>query len=134
MRAPAVVVTVLALAGCPADAPPPERAELTAITAAPPGSRAAVVNRYSEEEEVHEIELSLGVAIAVRCWDTCGPDAVCSLAKLTAGEPALLGVRPVYRGGPREGEFALIASGAGATTLRVQTSCAAGEYRVTVRP
>lgn len=124
----------LALAGCPTDEPPPDRVELYALTNAPPASKASIVSRDGSGEEVYEIELSLGVAIATRCWDTCGPDSVCTLAKLTAHDPSILGVRPVYRGGPREGELALVARKAGTTTLRVQTSCAGQDYRVTVRP
>ena len=125
---------VLALAGCPTDEPAPDRVELSGLTAAPPASTASIVSRDGNGEDVYEIELSLGVAIATRCWDTCGPDSACTLAKLTAQDPSILGVRPVYRGGRREGEFALVASRAGTTTLHVQTSCTGRDYRVTVRP
>lgn len=136
MKAAAMMAAaaVLALAGCPMDEPPPDRVELSGLTNAPPASKASIVNRNGDGDDVYEIELSLGVAIATRCWDTCGPDPVCTFAKLTAGDPAILGVRPVYRGGHREGEFALVASRAGTTTLHVQTSCTGRDYRVTVRP
>jgi hypothetical protein len=124
----------LALAGCPSDDPPPDKVEISAMTNAPPAGHAVIANRDADGNEIHDITLSLGVAIATRCWDTCAPDATCTLAKLTARDPELLGVRPVYRGGRRDGEFALVARRAGTTTLHVQTSCTSEDYRVTITP
>jgi hypothetical protein len=132
-RASLIAGAALALAGCPGD-PPPDYVRIERITNAPPGSQASIANFDARGREIHEIELSLGVAVAALCWDSCEPDPACTLAKLTPADPSILGVRPVYRPGRPDGEFVLIASGAGTTTLHVQASCTSQTYEVTVLP
>jgi hypothetical protein len=122
-----ILVTMLAITatGCP-DEPDPKSVELFAITGAPPASLAKVTN--NETDDIYRIELSVGVAIAARCWDSC--DSTCASAKLTVGEDRLFGVRPVYRQNGGKSEFALIAKQPGTTTLHVETPCAARDYQV----
>jgi hypothetical protein len=130
-RALGACAALAALAGCPASEGP-DRVELLRLTSAPPAGRASIVSRDGEDREIYEIELSLGAAVAARCWDTCEPDSPCTLAKLAAEDPAILGIRPVYRAGNGDGEFVLFARGAGTTTLRVQASCTSQTYEVKV--
>jgi hypothetical protein len=132
-------ISALALfAGCPDPADPPPWVELSAITTPPPSSTATVRNtEYVDGKpvDVYEITLSTGVAIATRCADSCAYSNSlqigCAGAKLTAGDPSKLGVWPVYHDGD-PGEFALVASAPGATTLRVQTTCATQDYTVNI--
>jgi hypothetical protein len=123
-------LALAALPGCPTE--PPDHVEIFRVTNPPPAAEASIVSRDGLGHEIYEIELSLGVAIAARCWDTCGPDWACTGAKLTAEDPSILGVRPVFRSGAPNDEFALVATGEGTTTLRVQASCTSQTYQVTV--
>jgi hypothetical protein len=119
------------LAGCPADTPLEDDIVLYGLTAAPPASIATIV---SSDTSGYTITLTHGVAIAARCWDSC--DYTCVAPQLTSADTDVLRVRPVWRSATTSttGEVALIASGPGSTTLRVETACSSRVYTVTVQP
>jgi hypothetical protein len=135
------ILALTVLAGCPEPVEePPPWVEISAITTPPPASTALVRNQEyvdGKQVDVYEITLSTGVALGTACADSCAYtnslQIGCAGAKLTAGDPALLGVYPIYHDG-KSGEFALVASAAGATTLRVQTTCATQDYKVNIVP
>ena len=140
MKRLALLLLVM-LAGCPEDQPdPPPWVEISTITKPPPASTAMIRNtEYVDGKmvDVYEITLSTGVAIATRCADSCAYNnslAIgCAGAKLTPGDPSKLTVYPVYHNGEL-GEFALVASAPGPTTLHIQTSCAMQDYTVNILP
>lgn len=118
----------LALAGCE---PEPNTVEIFAITYAPPASKGTIVSDTLDER--FAIDLSVGVALAVQCYDTCG-DYGCNFAKLTSGDVDVLGIRPLYRVGGDQNDFVLLGSGVGTTVLHVETECAAQDYEVVISP
>lgn len=131
MRA-VIAIGIVVLAGCP-DPDEPERVvELVGITSAPPASTGSITNDRVKHD--HAIELSVGVALAARCWDNCATQVPCASAKLTADHPEIIGVRPLYRLGRSDGELVLVAQRPGLTTLVVETSCATQSYAVNVIP
>jgi hypothetical protein len=125
---------LLAIAAC--DPPPPDEVELFRLTNAPPASTASVVN--DRLDEVYRVELSVGVAMAIACWDNCGEDeytSLCTGAKLLVDDEAMLGVRPLYRVSVADrSDFVLVAAKPGLTTLHVETNCAARDYAVNIVP
>src|SRR5262249_29249720 len=125
-------IVLLALAGCPSEGPP--WVQLEPITKPPPAGTAVVRNQEDvdgKEVDIYAITLSAGVALGAQCVDSCSSDYSCAGAKLTAGDPAVLAIYPIYHDGDA-GQFAIVASAAGVTTLRVQTACATQSYAVTI--
>lgn len=111
----------------------PERAADVALyttTGAPPTAVARVQEADPDRGLEARVELSSGVVLAVRCWDTC--DYTCESPELITGDAAVLGVIEVERVGSRSPEYALVAHRAGTTTLRVRTSCDDKTYAVSV--
>jgi hypothetical protein len=127
----ALLVLAAVLAGCEEPVP---SLELAQITPAPPASVATVVNDYTSA--TYAITLSVGVAMAVQCWDDCGDTydyGRCTHVKLTSGETNQLGVRPLYRvGASEQDDFVLVGSAVGSTSLHVETDCASRDYTVAV--
>ena len=101
-------VLLVVLAGCPDPVERVDRIELVGITHPPPASTGVIRTRDSQGEDIYRIELSVGVALAARCWDTCDADALCVLPAISAADPTLLDILPVYRQG-LHGEYALVA-------------------------
>ncbi len=130
----AILCTLLvALAGCPSDDPPQPRVELYGITKPPPASTGTIETDYFED--IHQIELSQGVALAARCWESC--DTVygaCAAPKFSVADATLLDVRPVYHLNGGDGEVVLVAKRAGTTTVNVASTCGVQTYVVRVLP
>ena len=121
----AALLALAALAGCE---PEPDLVELVNLSSPPFASTASI--ETDRERDVYVVELSVGVALAVGCWDSCYPDQVC---KLTTADPEKLGVRPLYHlGSSLEDDFVLVAQRVGMTSLRVDSACASQEYVVRV--
>lgn len=119
------VIALASLAGCE---PEYNTVELVNLSSAPFASKASI--ETDREREVYVIELSVGVAFATACWDSCYPDQIC---KLTSVDTDMLGVRPLYRlGGSSADEFVLVAQKVGTTTLRADAACASQDYVVRV--
>lgn len=121
----ATLVAFTWLAGCE---PVDDTVELVSRSAAPFASKASI--ETDRTRDVYVVELSVGVALAVACWDSCYPEQVC---KLTASEPDKVGVRPLYHLGSSLAEdYVLVAQKPGTTSLRVDSACASQEYVVRV--
>jgi hypothetical protein len=119
------LIALAALAGCE---PELDTVELVSLSSAPFASKALIES--DRERDVYVVELSVGVAVAAACWDSCYPDQVC---KLTSFDPDKLGVRPLYHlGSTLDDDFVLVAHEVGLTTLRVDAACATQEYVVRV--
>ena len=130
MRAIAIPAFALLLAACPDHEPPPDAIGLTRITAAPPAATATIVTDDLNGAP-DSVELSVGVAIAARCWDTC--DSTCIRPAIESADPAVLEVRPVYRqSDTTESDVVLVASTPGTTRLTVRSACATRVYAVSV--
>lgn len=111
----------------------PERAADVALyttTGAPPTAVARLQEADAERGRDARIELSSGVVLAVRCWDTC--DYTCDRPELIVGDASVLSVLEVERLGSRSPEYALVAHQPGSTTLRVRTSCFEKTYQIDV--
>lgn len=122
------MIPLIALGSLAACEPPLDSVELVNLSSAPFASKASIESDY--ERDAYVIEVSVGVAVAVACWDSCYPDKLC---KLTSAEPATLGVRPLYRLGNSQAEdYVLVAQNVGLTTLRVDSACASQDYVVRV--
>jgi hypothetical protein len=120
------------LAGCPADEQVPE-VTLHALTKPPPASVGTVTtNRI---DEIFEIKLSQGVALAVGCSQSC-EDAygACATPKLVAADQTLLGVHTLYRLNGSAGDRVLVAKQVGTTTLTAMSVCGAQTYVVHITP
>ncbi|MDQ3335904.1 MAG: hypothetical protein M4D80_12110 [Myxococcota bacterium] len=121
------------LAGCPADEELEPQVTLHALTKPPPASVGTLTtNRF---DEIYEIKLSQGVALAVGCSELC--EAVygaCAAPELVAGDQALLGVRPLYRLNGGAGERVIIAKKVGTTTLTATSACGVQTYVVHITP
>lgn len=100
---------------------------LYAVTGPPPSREARV--RTNATDEALEITLSSGVAMAVRCSDSC--DGACVAPRFDTRDEVLQ-VHDAYllRGGPSA--HVLVGGRPGVTELRVSTGCAEATYRVTV--
>ena len=85
------IMTLIALASLMACEEPADTVDLVNLSQAPFASKASI--ETDRERQVYVVELSVGVALAAACWDSCYPDQVC---KLTASEPEKLGIRPLY--------------------------------------
>ncbi len=121
----ATLISLASLAGCE---PVDDTVEIVNLSAAPFASKASI--ETDRERDVYVVELSVGVALAVACWDSCYPEQVC---KLIASEPERLGVRPLYRlGNSLADDYVLVAQKVGLTSLRVDSACASQEYVVRV--
>lgn len=121
---------LLLLAGCPAD-PVESTVTLYALTKPPPASKGAV--RTDRVDEVYEIRLSQGVALAVACSDSCEEAyGACPAPALAPNDPALLDVRTLYRLNGNTGERVLVAKNVGTTTLAVTSTCGTQTYRVII--
>lgn len=122
------MMTLFALGTLAACEPELDTVELVARSSAPFASKASIESDY--ERDAYVIEISVGVAVAVACWDTCYPDELC---KLTSMEPATLGVRPLYHlGSSGADDYVLVAQNVGLTTLHVDSACASQDYVVRV--
>jgi hypothetical protein len=120
--------TLIALASLTACEQPDDTVELVNVSAAPFASKASI--ETDRERDVYVVELSVGVALAAACWDSCYPDQVC---KLTSADPDKLGIRPLYRlGTSGADDYVLVAQKVGLTTLRVDSACASQEYVVRI--
>ena len=122
------IITLVAMSSLAACEPELDTVELVNLSSAPFASKATIESGY--ERDAYVIELSVGVAVAVACWDSCYPDKLC---KLTSEDTAKLGVRPLYRIGTTLAEdYVLVAQSVGVTTLRVDAACASQDYVVRV--
>ena len=121
------VVAALALSGlgCPTDRP--DEIGLYATTGAPPARTARFDEQYPSRPV---IEISAGVVLGLRCWDSC--DGTCFRPDFTADNPALIEVLPTYRAGGASDGFVLTALKDGITSLVVANSCARQRYVVRV--
>ena len=127
-RAMTTAVTLVALASLAGCEPETDTVELANLSQAPFASKASI--ETDREREVYVVELSVGVALAAACWDSCYPEQVC---KLTSGDTDKLGVRPLYHlGSTQADDYVLVAEKVGVTTLRVDAACASQEYVVRV--
>ncbi|MBA3452063.1 MAG: hypothetical protein H0T42_03080 [Deltaproteobacteria bacterium] len=121
-------MTLIALASLASCDPPEDYVELANLSSAPFASKASIESDSARDAYV--IEMSVGVALATACWDTCYPDKLC---KLTSLDTDTLGVRPLYRlGTSNADDFVLVAQKVGTTTLRVDSACASQDYVVRV--
>ncbi len=120
------IMTLLALASLAACEPELNTVELVNLSSAPFASKATIESDY--ERGTYVIELSVGVAVAVACWDSCYPDKLC---KLTSETTDLLGVRPLYHlGNDLADDYVLVAQNVGLTSLHVESACASQDYVV----
>lgn len=118
-------LTLTVLAGCE---PELDTVELVSLSRAPFASKASIESDY--ERDAYVIELSVGVALAVACWDSCYPEQIC---KLAVEDPDKLGIRPLYHlGSSTKDDYVLVAQKVGLTTLRVDAACTSQEYVVRV--
>lgn len=126
------IVSLAALAGCPAEPLAPQ-ITLHALTKPPPASVGSVTTDH--DDAIFEIELSQGVALAIACSQSC-EDAygTCTSPTLTAGDAALLGVRPLYRLGGGGADHVIIAKQVGTTTLTAASACGVQSYVVHIMP
>jgi hypothetical protein len=107
---------------------PEDTVELVSVSSAPFASKASI--HTDRKLDVFDVELSVGVALAAACWDSCYPDEVC---KLTSADPTTLGIRPLYHlGNNLADDYVLVAQKVGVTTVRVDSACASQEYEVHV--
>lgn len=122
------ILTLLALSSLAACEPEIDTVELVTLSNAPFASKASIESNTVSDAYV--IELSVGVAVAVGCWDSCYPAQVC---KLTSEEPEKLGVRPLYHvGNTSADDYVLVAQTIGPTTLHVESACASQDYVVRI--
>jgi hypothetical protein len=123
-----MTITLIALASLAGCDDPEDTVELVSVSAAPFASKASI--QTNRKLDVFDVELSVGVALATACWDSCYPDQVC---KLTSADPDTLGIRPLYHlGNSNADDYVLVAQKVGVTTLRVTAACATQEYIVHV--
>jgi hypothetical protein len=123
-----IAVTLAALGSFTGCEPPEDVVELVSLSRAPFASKGSIESDRTRDAYV--IELSVGVALAVACWDSCYPEQVC---KLTSGDLDKLGVRPLYHlGSSLDQDFVLVAEKVGLTSLRIEAACASQEYVVRV--
>ncbi|MEL6181214.1 MAG: hypothetical protein AAFS10_19815 [Myxococcota bacterium] len=115
-----------------------QQVELQPLTNAPPTREASV------DQKNHRIRLSEGVAMAVRCWDSC--DTNCRGARVTVSGTQVH-VHRAYRlaelGGSNvayqpdkqsEEVFVLIGQERGDGKVKVESSCTSQSYNVSVLP
>jgi hypothetical protein len=120
-----MAMTLALLAGCPTDRP--DEIGLYATTGAPPARTA----RFIEQIPSHPvIEISRGVVLGIRCWDSC--DGACLRPDFTAADPTQIKVQATYRAGATTDSFVLTALKDGITTLVVADACARQAYVVRV--
>ncbi|MCC6623735.1 MAG: hypothetical protein IT385_20925 [Deltaproteobacteria bacterium] len=128
----AIVVVALGFAGLGANDCDPQSTDDVSIytfTAAPLGASALVQERDPTIPREARVQITAGVALAVRCWDNC--DYTCVEPRLVSADPSTLAVRPLLRPG-MTGEFALVAVKSGSTTLTLESDCATKTYPVEV--
>ena len=123
------IALLVSTVGCPSEERAEPHIELYGITKPPPASTGTITTT----DDVHAIELSQGVALAVRCWESCEDTyGACATPKLVVDDGTLLGIRPVYRLAGGDGELVLVAKRAGTTTLHVTSTCGSQSYLVRV--
>ena len=127
----AVLLIVTASVAC-------QEVELQPLTNAPPTREASV------DTPNHRVRLSEGVALAVRCWDTC--DSNCRGARVTASNPRVrvhrayrladLNPDPYSQGynNNKESVFVLLGQERGESSVKVESSCGSQTYSVSVTP
>lgn len=102
----------------------PDYVEVSAVTGAPPSRTAHITNSETE----HSIHLSKGVALGLRCYDSC--DGACIAPQFVIGDQTLLEAHEAYFAG--SAGHVLFAKEAGTTTLVVDTTCAHRIYTVVI--
>jgi len=107
----------------------PDEVAIYTLTAAPLGRTALVQEADRTIPREARVQLTRGVATAVRCWDTC--EYTCVEPKLVSADPTVLAVRPLLRPG-MSGEFVLVAVKSGTTTVTLESDCATKTYPVQV--
>ena len=122
MLAISCLACVPLLGGCPRKDMRPE-IHLYQTTGAPPARKATI-----HQENI--IEISRGVVMGVRCWDSCGTQ--CFAPHITPADSALLSVRQTYRSGAAQQEYVLIGLKQGRTRLHLTNGCATTSYQVTI--
>lgn len=110
------------VAGCPD--PYTDYVEVSAVTGAPPSRTAQIINRVDE----HAIRISRGVALGMRCYDTC--DGQCIAPQFLIADQALVEVREAYFAG--SAGYVIFGKAQGTTTLTVDTTCSNQVYTVTI--
>jgi hypothetical protein len=125
-------IALFALTGCPQEPEHPE-VSLYGITKPPPASVGIV--KTNRVDEIFEVTLSQGVALAVTCTESCREAyGSCVAPQVVADDPDLLGVRPVYRLNGGKGDRVLVAKQVGTTMLRVTSTCGTQPYVVHIEP
>ncbi|MBK9071708.1 MAG: hypothetical protein IPL79_12010 [Myxococcales bacterium] len=114
---------VLALAGCPTT----DEIALGQTTAAP-ATKTAYLNN-DEDGTGYYLNISPGVAIGVRCWDSCS--YACDGAVVTSNDDAILSILDADPA-LSSPHYVLVAHTIGATQLEVRNACATQIYSVTV--
>lgn len=124
---------LVCISGCPVEGYDPQVA-LYGLTAAPPTKTATLDNSM---EQLRTIDLSLGVAMAVRCYSYCEEapsyDA-CADVTVVSDHPTVVRVDPVYNLGGSTDRFVLSGVGAGTTNVVITTDCGTRQYLTTVSP
>lgn len=132
---PLIALTALvALTGCPYEEYP-DYVRLYPRTQAPPAATAEL--EHDDNREIHTVNLSKGVAMAVSCSSSC--DDGCEVFQIDASPPDLVDVRPAYA--PSTGSYyyldnmmILVGKTKGSGAITVTTSCATQTYTTTVTP
>lgn len=114
---------LLALAGCPTT----DEIALGQTTAAP-ATKMAYLNN-DEDGTGYYLNISPGVAIGVRCWDSCS--YACDGAIVTSNDDAVLSILDADPA-LSSPHYVLVAHQVGATQLEVRNACATQIYSVTV--
>jgi len=119
------ITALVLLAGCPTHRP--DEIGLYATTGAPPARTARFIEQIPDRPV---IEISRGVVMGIRCWDSC--DGACVWPDFTVADPTLIQVLPTYRAGAASDGFVLTTLEAGISTLVVADACARQSYVVRV--
>lgn len=122
------LLALVGLAGCPQTYEP--EIALTARTGPPPGKTAQLVHDDYEPVIEYSLTMSNGVVMTLDCWDSC--DYYCESMTITADNPALVEVRPVFRLTSATTEQVIIAKAPGTGQLTVSNECATHTYDLTV--
>lgn len=125
MTRPILVCALLLSAAC-------SRIHLYPVSEPPP-TRVAQV-----DDERDSIDISLGVALAVECVDSC--DGNCRSDQIEVDDPSVVLVRKAYRFADTNGTdrshnpatYVIAGLAVGTTELRVRSDCKKRTYHVTV--
>ncbi len=117
------LAAVASLAGCPNT----DEIALGQTTAAP-ATKTAYLNN-DEDGTGYYLNISPGVAIGVRCWDSCS--YACDGAVVTSNDDAVLSILDADPA-LASPHYVLVAHALGTTQLEVRNACATQIYSVTV--